>query len=235
MAEAVTEANFVRPENWISPFQAGDKESIRLEIERIGAKSCLEFGPGESTQALIELGLERIVTLEHIPKWLAVAKKRFAKHKHVRVGAFTDTVPVVAELDDDEWFDIAFVDTPKGNGLRKVHPEFPDCARLNACLAALHHTDVVLLHDATRPLERATLGRLNSAGYKITFILDNRFGMARIERSEKSHRPDRKSPPKLRSVAAGPKPKRRGKPVVKRPDRRDDSGPGGEGDNPTHD
>jgi hypothetical protein len=42
---------------------------------------------------------------------------------------------------------------------------------------------VVYLHDATRPLERGTLGRLNAMGYKHEF-LDSPFGLARITKIE---------------------------------------------------
>ena len=201
--------------NWLPPFEQSDKESIREEVERIGAKTCLEFGPGESTQALIEIGLEKIVTCEYVPKWLAVARKRFAKHKHVYCLSFTDTFPVVVEGDCNERFDIAFVDAPKGfNPVRTIHPEAPDCSRLNTVLFALERCDVVFLHDAQRPLERATLGRLWATGlYDIQFV-NSRIGMARIsKRGIRQSGLNQPGTPEPRGAPARAKPKRRRNPV----------------------
>ena len=228
-------AKTVEWERQVPAFYSEDSKTLKDEIERIGAKSVLEFGPGDSTQTLIDLGLERIVTCEHVPKWLAVAKKRFAKCKQVKVLSFTDTVPVVIDgLDPNERFDIAFVDTPKGGIARdvrmferKIHPEFPDCSRLNTMLMALHHADVVLLHDAKRPLERATLMRLYSTGKVDITFLPNPLGVARIEKRDKdTHRPDLPKPKKSRRAPARAAAKRRRVPVDKGSDRLCVCGPG---------
>jgi hypothetical protein len=166
-------------------FETGDADAIKSEIARIGAKSALEFGPGDSTQTLIDAGLERIVTCEHVGHWFEVAKKRFAKNKQVKCLPFLDEAPVLVPGLGKQTFDIAFVDAPQGYlALRKVHPGFEDCSRYNTVLFALERAPVVLLHDATRPLERGTLGRINALGHKITFIHGiNKIGMARIERN----------------------------------------------------
>jgi hypothetical protein len=74
-----------------------------------------------------------------------------------------------------------------------AHPGQEDCSRLNTCLAALKLAPVVLLHDAIRPLERATLGRLELAGHKVEWVaapmkwkqLDDSYGLARIIRDGK--------------------------------------------------
>ena len=151
----------------------------------MGAKSALEIGPGISTLALIESGLERIVTLEHDDEWYAVAVEKFKDYPQVTVGRYVDDP--VATGDIVGVFDMAFVDSPKGfhrpipgiRGVRKVHPGQEDCSRLNTCLLALKHAPVVYLHDATRPLERGTLGRLNAMGHTIEPLPG---AMARITR-----------------------------------------------------
>ena len=171
------------------PFM--DYGAIIEEVKRIGAKTALEFGPGYSTLALIESGLDRIVTCEHDEEWFGKAKERFEEYPRVSVKRYEDVAPTaqLAGVVTDETFDLCFVDSPKGYnaqpgmppGGRTIHPGQEDCSRLNTCLAALDRAPIVLLHDATRPLERATLGRLNAMGHKITFI-PCRNGMARIER-----------------------------------------------------
>lgn len=160
------------------------------EIRILGAKTALEFGPGYSTLALIESGLEKIVTLEHDLQWFEKAREQFRDYPQVEIRSYKDEPEAIADLKPDETFDIAVVDSPKGfthqmpatSGLRKVHPGQEDCSRLNTCLLALKHAPIVYLHDARRPLERGTLGRLNAMGHKHT-IIPTRVGIARIERS----------------------------------------------------
>ncbi len=154
---------------------------IIKEAHRVNAKSALEFGPGHSTLALIESGLECIVTCEHDEGWREKAMAKFREFPQVRVTTYLNEPVAVAEIDRN--FDIAFVDSPKGyKAGRLVHPGQEDCSRLNTCLLALKHAPIVLLHDAIRPLERGSLGRLNAMGHKIT-ILPSPYGMARIERA----------------------------------------------------
>lgn len=159
-----------------------------------GAKSVLEFGPGISTLALIEAEVPKIVTLEHDPEWYDKAKEEFAKYPQVEVRRYVDDPVATAELADDEVFDLAVVDSPKGfihkvkgvKGMRKRHPGQEDCSRYNTCLLALKHSPVVFLHDAYRPYERATLGRLSAAGHRIDYLGcsdgELKTGMARILR-----------------------------------------------------
>jgi hypothetical protein len=156
--------------------------------EVAGAKSALEFGPGISTLALIEAGVGRIVTLEHDPIWFVKAKEKFKDYPQVEVRPYKDEPVVEADVEGE--FDIAFVDSPKGfvhvvrgvEGARKKHPGQEDCSRLNTCLFALKHAPIVYLHDASRPLERGTLGRLNKMGHRFEFT-PGRAGMAKIWRS----------------------------------------------------
>lgn len=149
-----------------------------------GAKSALEFGPGYSTLALIEAGVGKIITLEHNDEWREKKREEFKQYPQVRVAKYADEFPVTADEVAFQQFDFAFVDSPQGfNELpgrvgRKRHPGYDDCSRLNTCLFALEHAPVVYLHDAKRPVERATLGRLNAMGFKWQFATPL---MARIE------------------------------------------------------
>lgn len=204
-----------------------DIENLKKEIVRTGAKTVLEFGPGATTQAMLDAGVERIVTCEHIDKWLDVARERFANDDRVNVLKYYDDMPCVVEgLADTERFDLGLVDSPKGfNPVRKVHPEAPDCSRLNTLVYAVNHCKVVLLHDATRPLERASLFRLYRSGaVDIEFIM-SQIPMARItKRAQKPHRPDSPDIAQPGSAPAGAESKRRRKPVNRRSDRPDPGG-----------
>jgi DNA-binding transcriptional LysR family regulator len=151
-----------------------------------GVKTALEIGPGVSTFALIEAGVERIVTLEHNAEWFAKAVEQFKDYPQVEIRPYWDEPTVLADVEED--FDVAFVDSPKGHthkviealGVRKVHPGQEDCSRFNTCLFALDRAPLVYLHDAYRPLERGTLGRLNAAGHRSEFIFPTKRGLAKI-------------------------------------------------------
>jgi len=162
-------------------FPYEDYGQLIDEVQVSGAKTAIEFGPGISTLALIESGLEEIVTCEHDQNWIDCYQRQYAKHKQVKFYKFKNEPEVVIlDLDPDKQFDFGFVDTPKGYAAARVPLKGQeDCSRLNTCMAALERAPIVLLHDAYRPLERATLGRLNAMGYKITMLPPR---MAKIER-----------------------------------------------------
>lgn len=154
-------------------------------LKVVEGKTVLEFGPGSSTQTFIDAGATRVVSCEYIDKWLEVAKERFRDEPRIEILKFHDTVPVAVEDFDPEWhFDVGFVDAPKGFiPLRRQHPQFPDCSRLNTCMFALEYCDIVFLHDAMRGCERATLAQLERWGFKCELIL-TRIGLAKITRDE---------------------------------------------------
>lgn len=172
-------------------FRFADYALLMQEVARIGAKSVLEFGPGISTFALIEAGADNIVTLEHDPEWFDKAVESFTDYPQVTVARYVDEPQVTADDVALREFDMAFVDSPKGftwkvpgvKGVRKKHPGMEDCSRLNTCLFALEHAPIVYLHDAIRPLERGTLGRLSGMGHQITYLHNSKSGIARIERN----------------------------------------------------
>jgi hypothetical protein len=154
--------------------------------EATGKQSVLEFGPGFSTFAFIEAGVPRILCCEYLDKWLEIGKERFKDYPQVEIIRYLDEPEAMADIGGEQ-FELALVDSPKGYaGARTAHPGQEDCSRLNTCLLALKHSPVVLLHDAYRPLERGTLGRLRTMKHKTTFYPDSgKSGMARIDRCPK--------------------------------------------------
>jgi hypothetical protein len=160
-----------------------------------GVNSVLEFGPGYSTFAWIEAGVPTIVGLEHDDKWFDVQTERFTDYPQVKIDKYWNEAPAARVPEGLGDFDIAFVDSPKGYiGGRAQLPGQEDCSRLNTCLAALMHAPVVYLHDAIRPLERASLTRLEALGHKVEWVAapvkwkqqDDSYGLARIVRDGKN-------------------------------------------------
>jgi hypothetical protein len=196
-------------------FPFADYGKLIEEVQKLGAKTALEFGPGISTLALIESGLERIVTCEHDDEWFEKAKEKFREYPQVEVVRYWDEPEATSEAVGV--FDVGFVDSPKGfthlvpsiRGTRKKHPGQEDCSRLNTCLLALKHAPVVYLHDTNRPLERGTLGRLNKMGHKHIFI-PGRAGFARIERGKDPHAVGTQGAQELGGLTPGGNAQRRG-------------------------
>ncbi len=175
--------NWERKPTSASPFNKDDAEAIKAEMDKLGGKKILEFGPGNSTEVLADLGYE-VCSLEHIDKWLEVARERFKDRPNVRIRKFLNTMPVECHEVDGEKFDLGFVDSPQGWGAaREKLPGYEDCSRINSTLFALERCKVVMLHDVYRPSERGTLGRLNKMGYLINLVT-SRIGMAVIRKRE---------------------------------------------------
>jgi hypothetical protein len=201
----------------VATLHSLDIDVFKMEAVSLGAKSILEFGPGDSTEVWSQMGLQ-ITTVEHIQKWYEVAKERFKDYPNVRVLKGEDEMPFRVEgMGSYERFDLAFVDAPQGYApMRKIHEGYEDCSRFNTTLFALERSPVVLLHDVVRPLERGTLGRLHLLGYKVEFIRVP-YGMARITHGDEN----RLDPPRVeepRGAPNGAKPKRGRKPKPVRPD-----------------
>jgi hypothetical protein len=151
-----------------------------------GMKRVLEFGPGASTLAMIEAGVEHIVSAECNPRWEAAAKERLKDYVdagRVEIVQFTNTVPVTFRPNVEGPFDLVFVDSPVGIEARSAvrHRGQENCSRLNTMMAALDLAPVVLLHDAKRPGEQKTLDRVAALGHRVTMI-ECVKGLARVDR-----------------------------------------------------
>lgn len=156
-----------------------------LVTEGQGKKRVVEFGPGASTYAWIEAGVPEIVSLECRDEWREEKAREFADYPNVTVLPFWNNAPTAEVPKDLGVFDLAFVDSPRGqpNPDAVKLPGQMDCNRLNTLYAALLLSDIVLLHDAGRHWERNSLNRLEREGHLIGWYQpgDHRsYGMARV-------------------------------------------------------
>jgi hypothetical protein len=140
-----------------------DYEAI-LSIAK-SVDSVLEFGPGESTKALIEAGVREIVTVEHNDKWFEVARRTLKAHKNITLLRYHDAPVVEMPEIQGRLFDLAIVDSPPGAGNRSriVHPGQEGLSRFNTLKFACEHAKIVMLHDADRPDDVASIERLGFA------------------------------------------------------------------------
>lgn len=93
-----------------------DYGAVLAVMERLQPKRVLEFGPGNSTLALIEGGAERIDCCEDDPTWFNVYKGRLedAYPAIVRFVFYTWTDPVAIPQLAEERYDLALIDGPLG-------------------------------------------------------------------------------------------------------------------------
>ena len=167
-----------------SIFRLEDYGALMEIVLARGIRTVLEFGPGISTLAFIEAGVERITSLEYLPQWRKVAAQEFAQYPQVTIGAFDNAPvidpPAIAGMS----FDLAFVDSPIGEGTRRA-PDFPGqegMNRFNTVCCALKHAPIVMLHDAHRPGEQTTLKAVAAVGHKVE-VINTRKGIAVIQRA----------------------------------------------------
>jgi hypothetical protein len=164
-------------------FEFEDYGAILDECAKLKPLTVLEFGPGISTYAFVEAGVERIATCEYKDAYLQKAIEDFKQWPHVTVHRFLNNADVEVLGLTRSNYDLAFVDSPVGIE-SKSSPRFPgqeDCSRLNTCIYALSRAPVILLHDAKRDGEQATLARLQAMGC-IVEMIDTTKGIARVAR-----------------------------------------------------
>jgi len=130
-------------------------------VRREGIRTVLEFGPGRSTLMFAAAGCE-VWTAECNECWFNHYRQLFADESAIQIVRF-ENVPLIQipELEGKR-FDLAFVDSPAGH-------EFPPgmSSRLNSCEFAALYTDRLLLHDAERAGEQATIAKVQNAGWRI--------------------------------------------------------------------
>ena len=107
----------------------------------LGSPRTVEFGPGRSTQALLEAGCT-VVSYEASQRWLEEGQKLFK-------GLPVAVRPLSAIEADTSEYALAFVDGPTGT---------PRLSRLLTLgWAARRGIETIVLHDAARPGERESV------------------------------------------------------------------------------
>lgn len=108
-------------------------------MQRLTPARVLEFGPGSSTLALIEGGATHIDTCEDAPDWADVYAERLERkypdivHLHRYDWVDPLTIPSI----DDERYDLALIDGPRGTDQRAVVVRYA----LERCRAVLVPTE----------------------------------------------------------------------------------------------
>lgn len=100
-------------------------------MERYQPKSVLEFGPGWSTLALVEGGVEQVAAMEDDPHWMRIAAERLRGHDAVHLMPYVWSDPL--RLAIDEWrFDMAVIDGPREVANREAVIRYclPRCKRV---------------------------------------------------------------------------------------------------------
>ncbi len=141
--------------------------------KREGIKRVIEFGPGDSTLAFLDAGCS-ILSYEHQPAFVLEAKKRFADSGNVEVRCcLANELP---SYEADFQPDLIFVDGPpkRETGIK--------LSRFKQCHWAIQQCNLVILHDAHRSEEQATLEALAAMGFQIE-IIPTQKGLAIIRSS----------------------------------------------------
>jgi len=98
-------------------WSLNDYGAVVGAMRKTGAKRVLEFGPGNSTLALIEGGAESIDTCEHVEDWARVWDERLVKRfpRVVRLHRYSwpKSAPLSIPAVDGQRFDLTLIDGPE--------------------------------------------------------------------------------------------------------------------------
>lgn len=130
-------------------------------VRRLRPARVLEFGPGTSTRALVEAGVDRVDTCEDSLEYYRRALVDLARFPSVTVHKYLVQPgrPVSVPALDGERFDLGFVDGPFG-------PE----SRPPTIRYALDRCDAVLCHDARETHVLPHLRALADEGLRVELI-----------------------------------------------------------------
>jgi len=118
-----------------------------------GIKRVLEFGPGVSTIAFLNAGCE-VVSIEENPTHFQNAKRTLVSPKCTLLLGAPPAIshhPAIAARQ----FDLAFVDGPEAKG---------PLPRLHSIQASMQSAPIIMLHDANRAGEKATIAEIMKGG-----------------------------------------------------------------------
>ncbi|SRR5712691_1396607 len=135
-------------------WTVGDHKALLSYVQKYKPKTVLEFGPGGSTYAYLESGVESIDTCEDNLKYLESARIRFRDYPHVSVYHYTYPHPMAQQIIsvrdcDSRYYDMAFIDGPHTVEDRDL-----------TVVYALRHAKVVIVPGEGRPHFRVMVDRL---------------------------------------------------------------------------
>jgi len=151
---------------------AQDVAAMREVATTHGARTVLEFGPGASTAAFLDLGLD-VTSYEHDPAWLA--KLRAELPAGAKLHGYANAERLSLPEIEGRAFDLALVDGPPGI------PEAPPYNRFNAAAVCAAASPLVLVHDARRDRERALVAGYAARGWGVR-AWDTHRGLALLTR-----------------------------------------------------
>lgn len=135
-----------------------DGEMLMRWCKNLGVRTVLEFGPGYSTNFFLQAGCN-VTSCESNIHWF----QEFAKHPESRLvnmaRFFESDFPLEIPEIKSRYFDLAFIDAPKGD-------VFP-ASRINTALYAWYRCGLIAMHDTNRPGERLTVRILQALGCQI--------------------------------------------------------------------
>lgn len=148
------------PSQMPNSWSIDDAEALFLRrfVEVNQVNTVLEFGPGRSTQVMLDAGCS-VWALEHDLRWLEIVRSKVGNSGGLKLLTSYTVAPElkIPEVEGLR-FDMAFIDGPPAALYRKF-------GRINAIEFAAARTDVLLLHDALRELERNSMEVMEEKGW----------------------------------------------------------------------
>lgn len=149
-----------------------DYNWLILHVKEHNIRNVLEFGPGDSTLAFLDAGC-KVISFESNQSFLVPHRNRFSNEADVTLlHCPADQVPDAPQISFTP--ELVFVDGPP---LRPGETH----SRRAMCEWALRNYGQLILHDARRKEEQATLKLLEAAGAEVSLI-PTRKGLAVVRK-----------------------------------------------------
>lgn len=117
------------------------KQLLRRYLKENKPKKILEWGPGESTNIIINIcPNSNIISIEHNEKWYNIAKEEFKEYNNIKIiyKEINKNTKYATKGYDNSPYDFIFID-----GRRRV-----ECAII--ALQTIKKDGVIMLHDSNR-------------------------------------------------------------------------------------
>lgn len=152
---------YPREQHW---WTFNDYRAVVAVTRRLKPWRVLEFGPGNSTLALIEGGAVQIDACEDDPHYLRLWRNRIVGHyPHVALYPYAWADPLTIPALDGRRYDLALIDGPRDTERRVAVVEY--C--LARCAAVLVPLEESASHVYLRPF---VLGAAERHGRKVELI-----------------------------------------------------------------